>query len=425
MERENTNGTRRQKLALVTAAALALSGAGWSGGAFGNDDPRTAEQPVESPSERAGEQAERAASGVDASAPAAAGNDIEAAGDGTGDNAQPLAEGVGEQSPQAREQPQQAGDTGAPAARPVPAPEIPQGVKAKEADDAEGIRRVLATSAQAAFTKGGFDDLVERLVDADRNRIGQNMPEGDRLETLNGRVAQIQKAWRDKYGEDFDMNEDNVFAPQFIGIAQGEVQDPTALARGWPVNPTGASGQSQAAAGSQPGERINSAEGAVRTGQTTTPAGAGGATATADGATDSARTASARTPAAAQEGGALGESRTEARNLEQGHDVALVRVPSSHGLPELTVSLIHEKPDMWRIDAPDHVRGQQLYDNLLNQLTRIGENAAQWPADKNDAYRYVSHCVLMAVLDVDAKQQGQQGQRQPQSQSQQSPSQQQ
>jgi hypothetical protein len=89
------------------------------------------------------------------------------------------------------------------------------------------------------------------------------------------------------------------------------------------------------------------------------------------------------------------------RNLDQGRNVAYVTVAASHILPELKVPLIHELPDMWKIDVPDSVTGQKLYDNLLKHLTMADEQKDQWPSDVNDAYRMVSHHVLMAILDVD------------------------
>src|SRR5215218_7045191 len=47
-----------------------------------------------------------------------------------------------------------------------------------EAPDAEGIRDVLASTTEAAL-KGSFSDVVERFVDADRNRLGKAMPKDD------------------------------------------------------------------------------------------------------------------------------------------------------------------------------------------------------------------------------------------------------
>jgi hypothetical protein len=78
-----------------------------------------------------------------------------------------------------------------------------------------------------------------------------------------------------------------------------------------------------------------------------------------------------------------------------------VTVRESHGLPELKVPLIHEMPDLWKIDVPDSVDGQKLYDNLLKHLTMANEHKDQWPANVDDGYRMVAHHVLMAVLDVD------------------------
>jgi hypothetical protein len=70
-------------------------------------------------------------------------------------------------------------------------------------------------------------------------------------------------------------------------------------------------------------------------------------------------------------------------------------------MPELKVPLIHELPDMWKIDVPDSVTGPMLYDNVLKHLTMANEMKDKWPADENDAYRAISHHVLMAIMNVD------------------------
>jgi hypothetical protein len=56
---------------------------------------------------------------------------------------------------------------------------------------------------------------------------------------------------------------------------------------------------------------------------------------------------------------------------------------------------------MWKIDVPDDVTGQMLYDNVLKHLTMADEQKDKWPADENEAYRLVAHHVLMAVMNVD------------------------
>jgi hypothetical protein len=202
------------------------------------------------------------------------------------------------------------------------------------------IYTMLGQVTNASLTKGGFNDLVERLNDSDRNRIGpwiKDKNNKERLDVLDGRIAQFQKDWKAKYGENFKIHKDDVVFgnPMFTG-AQGEVGKDAQLA----------------------GERVPAAD--------------------------------ASKPATGGD-----------RNLEKGRNIAYVTVAASHSLPELKVPLIHELPDVWKIDVPDSVTGQKLYDNVLKHLTMANEHKDQWPSDINDAYRMVSHHVLMAVLDVD------------------------
>jgi hypothetical protein len=223
---------------------------------------------------------------------------------------------------------------------------------AKSHWDQGRINTMLAQVANASLTKGGFDDLVERFNDADRNRIGQFFKDKnnkEKLSVLDGRIAQFQKDWKAKYGQDFHiMKDDLVFGNSMFTVARGEIGTDAQLA------------------GKQlpPGERVTTG--------------------------DAKRAAEDST----------GNTKLD-RNLEKGRNVAMVRVAESHGLPELQVPLIHELPDMWKIDVPDNVSGQKLYDNLLTHLTMANEQKDKWPSDVNDAYREVTHHVLMAVLDVD------------------------
>jgi hypothetical protein len=210
---------------------------------------------------------------------------------------------------------------------------------------------LLGQVTNAALTKGGFNDLIERFNDADRNRLGSyahDKNNKDKLDILDGRIAQFQKDWKAKYNENFKIHKDDVvFGNSMFTVAQGEIGKDAQLA----------------------GERIPAPQNVTKD-NLNQPKDATGNTA-AD------------------------------RNLEKGRNIAYVTVASSHGLPELKVPLIHELPDMWKIDVPDNVTGQKLYDNLLKHLTLADEHKDQWPSDVNDAYRMVSHHVLMAVLDVD------------------------
>lgn len=199
----------------------------------------------------------------------------------------------------------------------------PDGTSA--APDAEGIRDVLAQVAEASLTKGGLDDLVERLVDQDRNRIGQTL--ADNNTELDGRIEQFRQDWKAKYNQEFDIqNEEQAFSNQAFMIAPGEI------------------GQNAAAA-------------------------------------------------------------ADANRNDRGRNVATVKVQASHGLPALTVPMVHEAPDSWRIDVPDTLTAEKLKANVLAQLTTANEMKDQWPADVNQAHAAITHRVLMALLDQPAQQQ--------------------
>ena len=218
------------------------------------------------------------------------------------------------------------------------------------APDAEGIRDVIAQIAEASVTKNGLDDVVERLVDADRNRLGKSdLDVGN--DKLNGIIDQFRKNWKAKYNQDFDINdEDAVFNDQFAMIMQGEIADTARVA----------------------GERLP--------GDTTTPPPG----APAPSPTDRDKVAGGDT------------------NRDPGRNVATVLIKDSHGLPAAHVVMIHEMPDSWRVDLPDTVTAEQLRGNLENALTKLNEKQGEWPADVNEAYRQASHCIILAVEGRDA-----------------------
>lgn len=207
----------------------------------------------------------------------------------------------------------------------------PKGTAA--APDAEGIRDVLAQVTEAALTKGGLDSIVERFIDADRNRIG---PGADAdFADLDARIDQFRKDWKAKFNEDFDIkNEEAAFPEQSFSITQGEIGK-------------------NAATGTTGADRPDS-------------------------------------PAA------------DANTNDPGRNIATIQVASSQGLGALTVPMVHEAPDRWKINVPDGLTAAKLKQNLLSHLNAAG-NSAQWPQDVNQAYAQVGHHVLMAVLDQPAK----------------------
>jgi hypothetical protein len=213
------------------------------------------------------------------------------------------------------------------------------------------IHTMLSQVTEASLTKGGFDDLVERFVDADRNRLGKWIQDDNNksaLEKLDGRIAQFQKDWKDKYGQDFDIKNDaRVFGTEQFKVALGEIGKDAEVA----------------------GKKLPPAQNVT--------------TENLDKKVD-------------QAGNTVAD-----KNLDKGRNIAYVTVAASHGLPELKVPLVHEMPNVYRIDIPDGIDGQKLYDNLLKHLTMANEEKAHWPDNVDEGYRVVAHHVLMAVLDVD------------------------
>ena len=251
--------------------------------------------------------------------------------------------------------------------------DLPAGIQKATKDDSEDIRASLADLSEAVMSKS-FHRVRNKLVDADRNRL-KDLNDNDAA--FAGRIEQIRKDWKAKYGKDFDIEHKVAFGQDFKGftIVQGEIANP-ALLSNWPVD-----NKSKAGAGGSLKVGDTKIEGQV---------GAGGnaANATATGARDEAN----------KSGNKPGD-----RNLEKGRNVAIVTFPSAQGAPELTASLIHELPDQWRFDIPDNIDSMKFYQNLLAHMTEFGEAKDQWPTDVNEASRMITHHVLEALYDMPAK----------------------
>jgi hypothetical protein len=283
---------------------------------------------------------------------------------------------------------------------------LPAGIQATKNDDSEDIRDVLGQVAEASLTKDGFDDLVERFVDADRNRIGPWVKDGSRnWTTLNGRIAQFQADWKAKYGQEFDLKHAVVFGEGFkdFTIAQGEIVDPVLLSN-WPV-PQGNAGGGGNLNRDLPRTdvKVDTKVDVKNDGKIDGLDRAGDKVATGlDKAGDKIATGADKAGENLKELGKPSDKPKD-RNLDKGRNVAIVNFPMSHGAQMLTVSMIHELPDNWKIDVPDNVDGQVLYDNLLTHLTAVNEMKDKWPDDVNEGYRMVSHHVLMAVYGIPHK----------------------
>jgi len=222
--------------------------------------------------------------------------------------------------------------------------------------NATRVPNLISDVTEAALTRDGLDDVVERFVDADRNRISQgDLKNGN--EALNTLVAQIATDWKAKYNTDFDIHDEaNVFGSTFMSTNVGE---------------------------------LGKNAGGVKV-DVDTDRKIGGGTETK---VDVDRKSGVDNP----------NSTTADTNLnDPGRNVARVTIMASHGAPSLSVPLIHEAGG-WKIDVPDTLDAAKLRSNLLAHLTKVQSMKSEWPASADDAYRAVSHHVLMALMDQPAQ----------------------
>lgn len=249
---------------------------------------------------------------------------------------------------------------------------LPAGIEwSDEAADVSDVRSVIDDIAGAAVIENGFNDVVERFVDQDRNRFGEWMDEGENREftEFNAAARRFQDAYEAKFNKEFDFDAEKALVG--LSAIQGEVENPTLVASNWPVQPT---------------------------------MGAGGA--------DEARVA----------GGVTNEQ----GNIEEGRQVAIATIPAPHkGQPMnqraagaaqepaerqdahragmagggLRVSLVNEFPGTWKVDVPNSRAPQQVYADLAQCVGKLADNAAQW-GDETQVQHMVAHEVLCAIYGV-------------------------
>ena len=334
-----------KRFAIIAAAALAAGGFGYVGcdrdetASNTNPSGETAGDKVDRALDRTGDAAGRA---VDKTAEA--GRDL-------ADKTAELGRDVGDKATEAGRDLRAKTSDGADAMAERASSTL-RGEGTAAAPDAEGIRDVLASATEAALKENGLNDLAERLVDADRNRIGDaigaDFPEHAAL------VNQFLADWQAKYNQEFDIKEATALPEATFAIRQGEV--------------------GRAAAGTE----VDLDRDADGTASVDVDAKSG---------VDSPDTTAA-----------------DANRNDPGRNVASVAVKASHGMPSLTVPLVHEAPDAWRIDAPDSLDAAKLKQNVLEHLRAAHAMKDQWPADVNEAYAAVTHHVLMAILDKPVQQ---------------------
>jgi len=236
---------------------------------------------------------------------------------------------------------------------------LPQGIVAKDLKEDGDIRNAFKAITEAVLANDTFDNMTNRFVDADRDRVRKFKDSKPDWKPLHDKISGFSATFKAKYGKGATdkFDERVVFGANGIVLAQGEVADAKAVIGHWPVAPLPVSAAQPAA------------------GKTAAPV-------------DTAKQA--------RDANKVGGGDT---NLEKGRNVALARYPASHKMPAIDASLIHENPDIWRFDIPDTMDGRKLIDNILHHIDMMGDPQT-WPADVNEGYRMVAHHMLMAIYDV-------------------------
>jgi len=236
-------------------------------------------------------------------------------------------------------------------------PLLPGGITAKNLNADKAIEKAFKGVTEAAMNKTGFDNLVDYMVDQDRDRIKKsfssgtlNNIDGSKNQRLTDLIASIEGGWKAKYNSKFDLDLGKVYTSDYIHIQTGEVADPNGLVGKWPVMPsigTGNAGKMTQADADEAHKKMF--------------------------------------------GGNV--------NLEKGRNIAVAQFQTNQYFSGLNASLIHEAGG-WKFDVPNTLTAQRLYDNLVNNLGTLDRSRDQWPADVNEAYRRFTQAVVASMYDA-------------------------
>lgn len=231
---------------------------------------------------------------------------------------------------------------------------LPPGTTPVAEPKKDNMTESLAEATAAVIKDGQFENLVDNFVDDDRNRMS-NKGGDTNFDDIKQVAEDLRKDFKDKYGKDFDIQDDDTKAKVFASAqaVEGEISDPVALLKSWPADPT--------------------------------PAMAG----------NEAQTAGKTLKAGS-------ERTTDEANIEKGREIGIVRLPGSGQTPTLDVSMIDEAGG-WKIDVPNNRSTSQVHQDLAAQLKQLRDQKDQWPADATDAYKTFTTHVLMGIYGVESQ----------------------
>jgi hypothetical protein len=228
------------------------------------------------------------------------------------------------------------------------------------------VRNVMSKITEDALTNGDFKKVISYLTKADRDRIGDvsNLSTSD----LDIQINQFQQNWKNKYNENFSIKDKEVVFGSDLRWIPGLSNMPDTGARpaGGRMNPETPSTQPTTQPSSLSDQARQSADRAITNTRDTL-----------NRSTDNVGQMTSTDPKKA----------------------VTVILPSQQNLPHLMLPFINEGTVMndWRLNVPDTLTAQTIHDNLLQQLTQLNSQSANWPNDPNQASRIVATHVFQAL----------------------------
>jgi hypothetical protein len=239
---------------------------------------------------------------------------------------------------------------------------LPAGITAKNLNDDKSVNKAFKAIADDGISRTGFDNLVGKLVDQDRDRIKKSLDDaklstgdvdGQKNKRLVDVIGSLENQWKTKFNGKLDIDLDKTLTGDFVKIMTGEVSDPQQLVGKWPLN--AGSFNTTAAPGKVTQSDADQAKNKMFGGDV---------------------------------------------NLEKGRNVAIAHLIGTGGMQGITASLIHESMGGYKFDIPNTVTGQRLYDNLVANLSFVDQHRDQLGSDINMANRHLVYAVTAALYDI-------------------------
>jgi hypothetical protein len=301
--------------------------------------------------------------------------------------------------------------------------------------DQQAVYGVLSKATEALVSaRGGekpLSQLMELVSQADRQRLEgseqRQAQEGDNAgdqargsdsAEFNQKVQQFRQDWQAKYGGEFDVKDEQVVfsgvrihsgAPVRSGdtaTASGERDNETAQQAGARIssgdsNRSGSLNAERSADQPDRGQAQQSESEAVTESgevQVGRDAKKGEIPSDANSSDTETSEAQASDVRANSDTGRPARGEQAAARATASGKMITVMIPPHHNAAEAHLRLKREGND-WKIDLPDSMTREQLTANLSRHLGDIQQQKENWPEQESDAYKMVSHQLLVALTD--------------------------